>query len=49
MLVSPVTMTTLAMHVGLSCYRYHGQLSRTCIPNLSCDHCSQSCSAKGRL
>ena len=39
----------LSMHVGLSCYRCHGQLSRTCIPNLSCDHCSQSCSAKGKI
>ena len=37
----------LYMDVGLSSYRCHGQLSRTCVPNLSCDYFSQSCSAKG--
>jgi len=31
---------------GLSCYRCHGQLSRTCVPNLSCDYFNQSCSAE---
>ena len=35
--------------MGQSCYRCHGQLSRTCIPNLSCDYFSQSCLAKGKM
>jgi len=24
--------------MGLTCYRCHGELSRTCVPNLSCDY-----------
>ena len=29
---NPETMTTLVqMHVGVSCYRSHGQLSKTCM------------------
>jgi len=39
----------LSMDVGLSCYRCHSQLSRTCVPNLSCDYFSQSCSANGKI
>ena len=35
--------------MGLSCYSCHVQLSRTCIPNLSCDYFNQSCSAEGKI
>jgi len=35
--------------MGLSCYRCHGQLSRTCVPNLSSDYFNQSCSAKVKI
>jgi len=35
--------------MGLSCYRCHGQLSRTCVPNLSFDYFNQSCSAKVKI
>jgi len=35
--------------MGLSCYRCHGQLSRTCVPNLSVDYFNQSCSAEGKI
>jgi len=35
--------------MGLSCYRCHVQLSRTCVPNLSCDYFNQSCSAEGKI
>ena len=31
----------------LSCYRCHGQLSRTCVPNLSCDYFNQSSEVAG--
>jgi len=34
--------------IRLSCYRHQGQLSRSCFPNLSCDHFNQSCSAKAK-
>jgi len=37
LLVSPETKQHLFMNVGLSCYRCHGQLSKTCVPNLSWD------------
>jgi len=42
-------MTTLVHADGVSCYRCHGQLSKACVPNLSYDCLSQSCSAKGRI
>jgi len=35
--------------MGLSCYKRHGQLSRTCVPNLSYDYFNQSYSAKGKI
>jgi len=35
--------------MGLSCYRCHGQLSRTCVPNLSFDYFNQSCAAKVKI
>jgi len=31
------------------CYRCHGELSRSCVMNLSCDHFEQSCSDKGKV
>ena len=34
--------------MGLRFYRCHGQLSRTCVPNLSCDYFNQSCLAKNK-
>jgi len=43
------------MHVELSRYTLHGQLSRSCVPNLSCvpnvscDRFNQSCSAKSKI
>jgi len=35
--------------MGLSYYRCHDQLSRTCTPSLSCDYISQLHSSKGKL
>jgi len=35
--------------MGFRCYRCHGQLSRTCVPNLSGDYFNQSCWAKGKI
>ena len=35
--------------MGLSCYRCHGRLSRTCVPNLSVDYFNQSCSAESKI
>ena len=35
--------------MGLSFYRCHGQLIRTCAPNLSCDYFNQSCLAEGEV
>jgi len=35
--------------MGLNCYRCHGQLSRTCVPNMLFDYFNQSCSAKGKI
>jgi len=32
--------------IELSCYRRHGQLSRSCVLNLSCDHFNHSCSVR---
>ena len=32
-----------------SCYRCHGQLSRTCVPSLSFDYFNQSCSVKVKI
>jgi len=37
------------MHVEMSHCRCHGKLSRSCVPNLSCDHFDQSCSSKGKI
>ena len=37
------------MHVWPSRYRHHGQLSRSWIPNLSCDGFNKSCSAKSKI
>ena len=39
----------LSRHVRLRCYKCHGQLNRTCVPSLSCDHCSQLCSPNGKI
>jgi len=50
LLASHETITTL-VHAGgtkLLQMRCHGQLSRTCVPNLSCDYISQSCSVKAK-
>ena len=35
--------------MGLSFYRCRGQLSRTCVPKLSCDYFNQICLAKGKM
>ena len=35
--------------MGLGCYRCCVQLSRTCVPNLSCDYFNQLCSADGKI
>jgi len=37
------------MHLDLSHCRCHGQQSRSCLPNLSCNHFNQSCSSKGKV
>jgi len=43
------------MHVRLSCCKRYGQLSRSCVPNLSCvsslscDHFKQLCTAAGKI
>ena len=37
------------MHLELRHWRCHGQLSRSCVPNLSCNHFNQSCSSKGKI
>ena len=37
------------MHLELSHWRCHGQISRSCVPNLSCNHFNQSCSSKGKI
>jgi len=37
------------MHLELSHWRCHGQLSRSYVPNLSCNHFKQSCSSKGKI
>jgi len=44
-----ISQSTHLWCVGLSCYRCHGQLSKTCVPNLSCDYFSQLCLAKGKI
>jgi len=35
--------------MGLSFHRCHGQLSRTCVPNMSCDYFNQSGLDKGKI
>ena len=35
--------------MGLSFCRCHGQLSKACVLNLSCDYFNQSCLAKGKI
>jgi len=37
------------MHLELSHCRCHSQLSRSCVPNLSCNHLNQSCSSTGKI
>ena len=37
------------MQLELSHWRCHGQLSRSCVPNLTCNHFNQSCSSKGKI
>ena len=45
----PIRLQNFHIHTPLlSSYRCHGQLSKTCVPNLSCDYFNQSCSAKGK-
>jgi len=36
-------------HLEQSHWRCHSQLSRSCVPNLSCNHFNQSCSSKGKI
>jgi len=49
LLVSPEAMTTPVHACRTELLQMSRQQSRTCIPNLSCDYFSQSCSAKGKI
>jgi len=37
------------IHLELSHWICHSQLSRSCVPNVSCNHFNQSCSSKGKI